>query len=160
MDECIKRETAIELLSQPITMSMCLSVDECHHKIAQQRIDRYLIENIPAADVLPRDEWIKLGAELAAMHEATPDQQQLEEAYLKGVEYGMTRRDVRPVVTCGECVHRHDRNMHSCQGRRADFFCADGVKRETDGEEARRIKKQLALNGLGYPYDFPKRDES
>ena len=38
--------------------------------------------------------------------------------------------DVRPVVTCGECVHRHDRNRQSCQGRRADFFCADGVKRE------------------------------
>ena len=53
---------------------------------------------IPAADMLPRDEGIKLGAELAAMHGATPEQQQLEEAYLKGVEYGMTRRDVRPVV--------------------------------------------------------------
>ena len=32
---------------------MCLSTDECHHKIAQRRIDRYLIENIPAADVRP-----------------------------------------------------------------------------------------------------------
>lgn len=49
----IEREAAIELMSQPITMSLCLSVDECHHKIAQQRIDRYLIENIPAADVRP-----------------------------------------------------------------------------------------------------------
>ena len=38
--------------------------------------------------------------------------------------------DVRPVVTCGECVHRHDRNRQGCQGRRADFFCADGEKRE------------------------------
>ena len=51
--EYIEREAAIELLSQPITMSMCLSAKECHHKIAQQRIDRYLIENIPAADVRP-----------------------------------------------------------------------------------------------------------
>lgn len=49
----ISREEAVELLSQPITMSMCLSVEECHHKIAQQRIDRYLVENIPAADVRP-----------------------------------------------------------------------------------------------------------
>lgn len=49
--EYIEREAAIELLSQPITMSMCLSTEECHHKIAQQHIDRYLIENIPAADV-------------------------------------------------------------------------------------------------------------
>ena len=53
MAEHISREAAIELLSEPITMSMCLSVDECHHKIAQQRIDRYLIENLPAADVRP-----------------------------------------------------------------------------------------------------------
>ena len=51
--EYIEREAAIELLSQPITMSMCLSTEECHNKIAQQRIDRYLIENIPAADVRP-----------------------------------------------------------------------------------------------------------
>lgn len=51
-----------------------------------------------AADVLPRDEGIKLGAELAAMHGATPEQQQLETAYFKGVEYGLTRRDVRPMV--------------------------------------------------------------
>lgn len=55
----ISREAAVELLSQPITMSMCLSVEECHHKIAQQRIDRYLVENIPAADVRPvvRGKW-------------------------------------------------------------------------------------------------------
>lgn len=41
-------------------MSMCLSTEECHHKIAQQRIDRYLIENIPAADVRPvvRGKWL------------------------------------------------------------------------------------------------------
>ena len=55
----ISREAAVELLSQPITMSMCLSVEECHHKIAQQCIDRYLVENIPAADVRPvvRARW-------------------------------------------------------------------------------------------------------
>ena len=57
----ISREAAVEFLSQPITMSMCLSVEECHNKIAQQRIDRYLVENIPAADVRPvvRGKWIK-----------------------------------------------------------------------------------------------------
>lgn len=48
----ISREEAAEMLSQPITMSMCLSVEECNNKIAQQRIDRYLVENIPAADVV------------------------------------------------------------------------------------------------------------
>ena len=60
MSDYIEREAAVELLSQPITMSMCLSVEECHHKIAQQRIDRYLVENIPAADVRPvrRGKWV------------------------------------------------------------------------------------------------------
>lgn len=56
------------------------------------------LDNIPAADVLPRDEAIKMGAELAAMHGSDATSQQLEEAFLKGVEDGMTRRDVRPVV--------------------------------------------------------------
>jgi len=64
MAEYIEREKAIELLSQPIRMSMCLSTEECHHKIAQQRIDRYLIENIPAADVRPvvRGKWNRTDA--------------------------------------------------------------------------------------------------
>ena len=56
------------------------------------------IDAIPAADVLPRDEAITMGAELAAMHGSDATSQQLEEAYLQGVEDGMTRRDVRPVV--------------------------------------------------------------
>lgn len=56
------------------------------------------LNEIPAADVLPRDEAIKMGAELAAMHGSDATSQQLEEAYLEGVEDGMTRRDVRPVV--------------------------------------------------------------
>ena len=38
--------------------------------------------------------------------------------------------DVRSVVTCGECIHRHDPRRQMCAGRRPDFFCADGEKRE------------------------------
>ena len=38
--------------------------------------------------------------------------------------------DVRPVVLCRDCVHRYVRDWPSCQGRRGDFFCADGKKRE------------------------------
>lgn len=70
---------------------------------------------VPAADVLPRDEGIKLGAELAAMHGATPEQQQLEEAYLKGVEYGMTRRDARPVVR-GKWIPDYDYTEYDYDG--------------------------------------------
>lgn len=42
---------------------------------------------------------------------------------------GIPAADVRSVVTCAECVHRHDWKRQSCQGRRPDFFCADGVRR-------------------------------
>ena len=99
------------------------------------------IRKIPAADVLPRDEGIKLGAEIAAMHGATPEQQQLEEAYLKGVEYGMTRRDVRPVVLCRDCIHYEmgaclkiyddgAANKDAWQERKPDDFCSYSEKRE------------------------------
>lgn len=56
----ISREAAIELLHGPITMSMCLSKDECLNKREQQRIDLLLIKSIPAADVAPvrHGRWI------------------------------------------------------------------------------------------------------
>ena len=60
MAEYINREVAEELLSEPITMSMCLSTDECIDKIAQRKIDLHLIKSIPAADVRPvvRGKWV------------------------------------------------------------------------------------------------------
>ncbi len=67
-----------------------------------------ILQQLPAADVLPRDEAIKMGAELAAMHGSDAASQQLEEAYLKGVEDGMTRRDARPVVHGKWVVSRTD----------------------------------------------------
>lgn len=53
MDEYIEREAAIELLQGPVTMSMCLSKDECISKNLQRGIDLVLIKAIPAADVAP-----------------------------------------------------------------------------------------------------------
>lgn len=41
-------------------------------------------------------------------------------------------------VTCGECIHRNDPNRPSCIGRKPDFFCAAGVKKE--GEVKRNEK--------------------
>ena len=77
MAEYIEREAAVELLSQPITMSLCLSLDECHHKIAQRRIDLDLIKSIPAADVRPvvlcRDCKFNCGAKTWIDHEITAD---------------------------------------------------------------------------------------
>ena len=90
MDEYIKREAALEECDW-YAKEFC----ECKYAIMPLKV---ALENPPAANVLPRDEAIKMGAELAAMHGSDATSQQLEEAYLKGVEDGMTRRDVRPVV--------------------------------------------------------------
>lgn len=87
----ISREAAIDA----VFGQFCASSDETEAALNSAIED---IKAIPAADVLPRDEAIKMGAELAAMHGSDATSQQFEEAYLKGVEYGMTRRDVRPVV--------------------------------------------------------------
>ena len=59
MEEYIEREDALELLEQPITMSMCLTVGECASKRNQRLIDCALIKSIPAADVVPvvHGEW-------------------------------------------------------------------------------------------------------
>ena len=138
--EYIEREAAINaaICKSPMMPSQWLSI-------------QHAIEAIPAADVLPRDEAIKIGAELAAMHGSDATSQQLEEAYLKGVEYGMTRRDVRPVVLCRDCVNYVESDEANGEkmcvidadwcvedgcyyGFTAytppDWFCAGGKKRE------------------------------
>jgi len=60
MSDYISREAAIEALSQPITMSMCLSVSECYSKRNQRQIDLEQIKSIPAADVVEQKigKWI------------------------------------------------------------------------------------------------------
>lgn len=90
MTKYIECEKVIEAFDDP-------TVERHYGDVCPESVIR-VIEQIPAADVLPRDEAIKMGAELAAMHGSDATSQQLEEAYLEGVEYGMTRRDVRPVV--------------------------------------------------------------
>lgn len=94
----ISREAAESALKQPVTMSMCLTLEECRQKNAQRQIDLFVIRGLPAADV-------------------------------------------RPVVTCGECIHGQGKKMDfwneyegiECIGgvvHRKDWFCADGAKRE------------------------------
>lgn len=56
------------------------------------------IHDFPAADVVERDEGIRIGAELAAMHGSDATSQDLERAYWTGYEEAMKKRDVRPVV--------------------------------------------------------------
>lgn len=69
MAEYIEKEEAVWLLEQSITMSMCLTVDECHHKRNQRLIDCALVKGIPPADVVPREQYNKLLQAATAMHE-------------------------------------------------------------------------------------------
>lgn len=115
----ISREAALSAQNKSMNLAEC----------------RKRLESIPAADVLPSDEAIKMGAELAAMHGSDATSQQLEEAYLKGVEYGMTRRDARPVVRgkweyngpdenvpyCSNCMLPSDEETRFCAGCGADM---------------------------------------
>ena len=55
----ISRETAEKVFSQPVTMSQCLTLEECKQKNAQRQIDLFVIRGLPAADVRPvvRGKW-------------------------------------------------------------------------------------------------------
>ena len=52
MSDYIKREDAVEVLSHPVAMSMCLTKDEVFAKRAQRDIDIALIRELPSADVV------------------------------------------------------------------------------------------------------------
>lgn len=67
MAEYIDREAAIRILSFPISMSICLDVDECNHKRSQREIDLELIKSISVADVQPvvHGRWISIGHKLS-----------------------------------------------------------------------------------------------
>lgn len=51
MSDYISRESAEKVFSQPVTMSMCLTLEECKQKNAQRQIDLFVIRGLPAADV-------------------------------------------------------------------------------------------------------------
>ena len=59
MSDYISREDAEKVFSQPVTMSMCLTLEECKQKNAQRQIDLFVIRGLPAADVRPvrRGKW-------------------------------------------------------------------------------------------------------
>ena len=57
---------------------------------AKAKMTRWL-NKAPSADVIERDEWIRMGAELAAMHGSDATSQELEKAYFNGVEEGLRK---------------------------------------------------------------------
>ena len=95
------------------------------------------INGIPSADVVERDEGIRIGAELAAMHGSDATSQDLERAYWDGYEEAMKKRDVRTVVLCRDCIHfqqfRTWDGFCKIDGMlwNNDFFCANGKKEES-----------------------------
>ena len=61
--------------------------------------------DIPAADVVERDEGIRIGAELAAMHGSDATSQELEKAYFDGMEEGFRKaRKTGKWVGYPECL--------------------------------------------------------
>ncbi len=81
------------------------------------------------SDYISREAALKANCYFCAAHleDDSPCAEKCAD-YMKIIE--IPAADVRPVVLCRDCVHRHIRDWPSCQGRRGDFFCADGKKRE------------------------------
>lgn len=77
MAEYIKREDALNAIRKSPISNMSTRLF-CVDAIA----------DIPAADVVERDEGIKMGAELAAMHGSDATSQELSKAYFDGMEEG------------------------------------------------------------------------
>lgn len=52
MDDLIRREDAVDILEEPIVMSMCLTKEECEIRNSMRMVDRKLIEGIPTVDAV------------------------------------------------------------------------------------------------------------
>lgn len=50
MIELIRREDALDALSEQIVMSMCLTVEECKARRSMRYVDQELIKLVPAVD--------------------------------------------------------------------------------------------------------------
>ena len=87
MAEYIKREDVLELAKRGFIVG-----NSNYSSVVS------FINDVPSADVVERDEGIRMGAELAAMHGSDATSQDLEKAFWTGYEEAMKKRDVRPVV--------------------------------------------------------------
>ena len=105
MSEYIKRDDALDLLREPITMSMCLSVDECMSKRWQREIDCALIKAIPAADVV-------------------------EVVRCKDCKYR-----VDDWAGCGPCCGNLNAGMTASVELKDDDFCSYGERRDKDARQ-------------------------
>lgn len=108
MDDFIKRSDALKVIET--ANSMVSRLLESTMKLC------VTMDRIAAADVVSRDCYDRLLAENDEL------------------------RKERPVVRCGECEHWWDNgtDLCSCERdallRRRDFFCADGERKDGDGD--------------------------
>lgn len=125
--EYISREAAESALKQPVTMSMCLTLEECKMKNAQRQIDLFVIRGLPAADVRP--EWI--------MIESRP--MDAEERQYYSEQYGYELTDEEAVIYCSQ-LPEHGQEVLVCNkwgNIWIDTFDDDpdyGVGFETNGD--------------------------
>ena len=92
------------------------------------------INNVPAADVVERDEGIKIGAALAAMHGSDATSQDLAEAYFEGMEEGY-KKGRNGFEKCGMWLWNSHNGFSYCS-------CCDAISPHEDqyGEYCDRPK--------------------
>lgn len=102
MSEYINRDDAINSL---ISLQNESDMPEDWHKGVSASLSN--LYRVPGADVVDRDEGIKMGAELAAMHGSDATSQELEKVFFDGMEegYKMGRSGFEKR---GQWVKRHD----------------------------------------------------
>lgn len=118
--EYIEREALIDEINiAPVSMSICMNVDECKGRIYERERLMRIINAIPAADVVSRDCYDRLLSENDAL------------------------RKERPVVRCGECAYRkrawvNKKGFLICPASGMDItdndYCSYGARMGGDGE--------------------------
>ena len=97
MSEYIKREDAVFAACKVLEKFGGCKMGELCPDVGCSEV-RDIVDQYICEDVVERDEGIRMGADLAAMHGSDATSQDLEKAFWTGYEEAMKKRDVRPVV--------------------------------------------------------------
>lgn len=92
MAEYIKREDVIETIREEVQEQISRIGMHQLHIVDMLKVED-AVNRIQSADAVERDEGIRMGAELAAMHGSDATSRELEKAYLDGVEEGIKKAE-------------------------------------------------------------------